>query len=732
MKNQSLILTTFTVAAGLCGSQAAAADLTLPVGGRVVLEMITSDAAFSNTIALKTPNTAVVTTGCEIEPSAGLTGLKLLSDKVSQRGCRVELDADAATPGIQPFAAGTVLQFDMCAQIDSDDDCDYIWSSNPAENSDGMDHVKTTELYDGDPDVDDHVFNLAWEDLENLGDNDFNDLIAVVRIAQDSDGDGLWDDWEKFGIDTNGDGIADFTLPGADPQHKDIYLEIDYMDCAVAGGDCAAGDTHSHQPKQDAIDEVVQAFADAPVANPDGIDGIALHVDVDDALPHSDALDMGCFGSSAAFDAVKNDPAYFGPFNPRRYAYHYVIFGHQQTPATTSSGCGEVNGNDFIVTLGGWTDDVGTVRQQSGTLMHELGHNLNLRHGGAVNDNYKPNYLSVMSYRYQFSGILPTGRLDYSRSALNPLDEAALDETLGIAAGADNTRYNCPDATVRTGSGVGPIDWNCDDDGGADTNVAVNINNENGLSVLTGYNDWDNLKYDFQDSGNFQDGVHAELDIPDMDLQTYMLVINHPPVADAGPDQTVECTSPDGAAVTLDGSGSHDADGDELTYTWKGLFGTLTGKVVEAVLPHGTHTVSLTVEDGKGGSDGDTVMVVVNDTTAPEIDVTLSPDALWPANHKLAEITATVTVSDNCDPNPTVTLISITSNEADNGHGDGNSADDIQHADFGTDDRTFSLRAERSGASGGRVYTVTYRVTDASGNSAEISTDVTVSHDRRK
>ena len=56
---------------------------------------------------------------------------------------------------------------------------------------------------------------------------------------------------------------------------------------------------------------------------------------------------------------------------------------------------------------------------------------------------------------------------------------------------------------------------------------------------------------------------------------------------------------------------------------------------------------------------------------------------------------------------------------------------DIEGAEFGTDDRQFSLRAERSGGEGGRVYTITYRARDAAGNTATATATVTVPHDRR-
>lgn len=121
----------------------------------------------------------------------------------------------------------------------------------------------------------------------------------------------------------------------------------------------------------------------------------------------------------------------------------------------------------------------------------------------------------------------------------------------------------------------------------------------------------------------------------------------------------------------------------------------------------------------------------VADTTPPSLQVSLSPSVLWPANHRMSPITASITVSDDKDPNPKVELVSITANEPVNGTGDGNTADDIQGAAFGSDDRQFSLRAERSGNGSGRIYTVTYLARDAAGNTTTATATVTVPHDQR-
>ena len=132
-----------------------------------------------------------------------------------------------------------------------------------------------------------------------------------------------------------------------------------------------------------------------------------------------------------------------------------------------------------------------------------------------------------------------------------------------------------------------------------------------------------------------------------------------------------------------------------------------------------------------GGGEGimyfDAIKIV--DGT-PEISVSVEPDMLWPPNHKMTMIKATVTVTDLIDPDPQIVLESITCNEPDNGKGDGNTKNDIQDADFGTEDYEFSLRAERSGKGEGRIYTITYTVTDFAGNSSSATATVTVSHDQ--
>jgi len=91
-------------------------------------------------------------------------------------------------------------------------------------------------------------------------------------------------------------------------------------------------------------------------------------------------------------------------------------------------------------------------------------------------------------------------------------------------------------------------------------------------------------------------------------------------------------------------------------------------------------------------------------------------------------VTVDVDAWDNCDAQPMCQITSVSSNETENGSGDGNTASDWEI----TGDLTVKLRAERSGSGNGRIYTIDVDCTDASGNSSTDSVTVTVPHDKGK
>jgi hypothetical protein len=91
-----------------------------------------------------------------------------------------------------------------------------------------------------------------------------------------------------------------------------------------------------------------------------------------------------------------------------------------------------------------------------------------------------------------------------------------------------------------------------------------------------------------------------------------------PPIANAGPDQSVRM----GAIVTLDGTGSFDREGESLAYSWTQTSGpevTLndptsvrpTFTSPDVVRDNTTLTFSLEVNNGRRGSDADTVSIIV-------------------------------------------------------------------------------------------------------------------------
>lgn len=90
---------------------------------------------------------------------------------------------------------------------------------------------------------------------------------------------------------------------------------------------------------------------------------------------------------------------------------------------------------------------------------------------------------------------------------------------------------------------------------------------------------------------------------------------NTPPVAVAGPDQTLQCTTAEGTATAaLDGSGSWDVDSDPLSFVWSEGGVTLSEEqLFESDFTLGEHPVQLTVNDGLA-ADGDELIVSIEAT----------------------------------------------------------------------------------------------------------------------
>jgi hypothetical protein len=223
-------------------------------------------------------------------------------------------------------------------------------------------------------------------------------------------------------------------------------------------------------------------------------------------------------------------------------------------------------------------------------------------------------------------------------------------------------------------------------------------------------------------------------------------------------DQTVECTSPLGAVVTLDGA-AFDADdpASSLTYQWfvsdlDVVLDDPSAPTPTGLFPIGVTMATLTVADGRGGIAVCDVTITVQDTLPPEIACSTDRAALWPPKHSMVPVTLVIEATDACaDPDEILPIVVwVTSSEPDDalGNGDGHTSGDVNGFDgysapvdvtsaFSYDAGTgrwtgsVALRAERAGAGVGRKYTLDIQAFDSHGNAAVTSCCVVVPHDQR-
>lgn len=480
---------------------------------------------------------------------------------------------------------------------------------------------------------------------------------SVGAQAVDSDGDGLSDAVETSGVRAaDGSLLLDLPGMGADPQHKDLFVEADYM----------VAESHTHKPKLQALAKVLAAFAAAPVSNPDGQTGIRLHVDAgpesvmnpvtgakwgalsrSNALPHVNSFGGRVNGeySFQAFDGVK--AANFGEH--RLGSFHYCLYIHSMGGEGTTSGMArDIPSDDFIVSLGGWHGDVGSVMEQAGTFMHEFGHVLNLGHGGGDHVNDKPNYFSVMNYNFQTRGLRlngTDGRLDFSTAVNAPLNEGALSEPAGVPTAmpaGSGTRWK----VLRNGEEIeklanvadGPIDWN-DDGAIAQTPVAEDINGDKELTTLLGHDDWKAIVYnggslrgqnparsEAMARGHLREITREE----DAEIPTYWGVY-----VDA--DSYAEAAPPGSVVTVAFTVGNYGLNAD--TYTLVGDsergwadFSGLPGQVALAADQEVTFQIPVRIPaDASAGVEDDLALLAVSSADADILDVDLASVASAPA-----------------------------------------------------------------------------------------------------
>ncbi len=281
---------------------------------------------------------------------------------------------------------------------------------------------------------------------------------------------------------------VNFPAMGAKPNVPDIFIQIDWM-----ASTNLSVPNHTHIPQYAALSMVGTVFQSH---------GFNMHFDVGNnyqgqpfIVPKAYALggnvvqessvlcvsgttncnffpqseQYSVLGWKGGFGSIKDGDTSFplGALNPlfnvtRKDSFHYGLFGHAiaaSTPlsypeAGSISGVGDLPGGDFLVTLGLWrsdvpaVDQVGTVLQQAGTLMHELGHNLDLHHGGWNNTPIcMPDYPSVMNYLYQVAGLTDSKgveHIDYSYGLELPMSENFISSLIPMGLQGYKVRYFGP------------------------------------------------------------------------------------------------------------------------------------------------------------------------------------------------------------------------------------------------------------------------------------------------
>ena len=312
---------------------------------------------------------------------------------------------------------------------------------------------------------------------------------------------------------------------GARTGKRDIFIELDRMDSTDAG----------INPIKESLQMVVKAFASK---------GINVAFDAGNSFSQTFSVDnfnlnqgsnivpyekCVTFNQTTCSSNISDKRSLYDWKEEnmdlrRRSIFHYLLMANSQEndgSGNGSSGLAEVNGNDLITSLGSaFSGTLNTVQInyitnfQALTIMHELGHNLGLRHGGNEDVNYKPNYWSIMNYVYGrgldpdptsmsayqrwrnskgdqtpltcdlFASICGKPSefiINYSNGTSSPLDENALLESANIGRGSNSGSY---------------ADWNLN--GTLDsTAISKDLNGDGIKSILKDYDDWSNINLPF-------------------------------------------------------------------------------------------------------------------------------------------------------------------------------------------------------------------------------------------
>ncbi|MEE9395608.1 MAG: DUF4114 domain-containing protein [Methylococcales bacterium] len=581
------------------------------------------------------------------------------------------------------FSAGTVIKTSIQVDEGRDGTIDHVFHSTIANNSDRVDHVRTSNLASG-------VWRLDWEDLPGGGDNDFNDIVVMIysRPVNSNLGEADWRgnaDLSQFRY-LNNITVDPLTIP---PNQRKLRLtqvitnsgnEIDAAFCAMLN---FAGPS---RPVQGYTYKQVNNAGD-PLSTLDGIPDCnnnlskepSVRLTLDQmqpspgrcpsspppTLPTGDIVTVpGASGSddlgilslfyevslAAIGDNLENE----SPEEIRQRALDSSLGVYTDVLLNFRPGLGALicpNGVDTwfdaapdpeIANAGyGWYTPIVSIASpvevrtplMSSTVFgrstptearlvilwednletHLSGH---LIHDPAIRTNFmiQPQTSFFGNLRADFPDDLPDGFLGKATIFVTEVSTGEPIVTTALFFAKDATAPQVTEAhTIRN-----------------DTNISFDIVAQDvaaGVNVLRVTPTIDGvaqLPITLQlESGNFRDAtrfvnqmdsvsatdmINAEVQANDEFANSLSLNL---PIASAGVDRTMECTSAEGASVLLEGSNSGIPPESSTVFTWEGSFGSLKGQSVNPILPIGNHNISLELEDERSFTGTDEVKIEV-------------------------------------------------------------------------------------------------------------------------